>query len=231
MREPAVIRKSAWLALASVVAFSAACQPPAEATMSGQKVPAVPVAAGGKSDQSAQEPLYRRHPSPRLGYDVALSVAGAPGPFQRASWKANYQAAGCSYVTSAWAGTRAQPTVQIDLPFRYADQGVLLATVYLDAFLDEDYGDSGTCRWQLLSVSADIAARDEPDDVGFFIRLDESALKAGSPSKRYYPHALYAQKEKDLSAYSSTGVADPTELRPELREDLFSITLMAKKLP
>ncbi len=108
--------------------------------------------ASAKNDKSAQTELYRLNPAPQEGYEVTLKIENAPGPFKQIRWSAMYQAKGCNYVVNEWAGVRGEPEKVLELPFKEQADGSYVATVYLDAMLDEDYYGNGVCKWKLTSM-------------------------------------------------------------------------------
>ncbi len=218
------------LGRAGVVALCIACQPVAEAAATGKEAPGMTVTREQR-DQGAQEHRFRLNPSPKQGYEITLEVRDAPGDFADVRWSGHYQTSGCSYVTSAWAGTRAQPTTRLDLAFKPVGPMTWKATVFLDALLDEDYYGNGVCQWQLLSVTANLVPSGQAGQIGFSMRMDAEALTQGKTVTRYFRRALYGQQERELSRYSSTGVADPAELRREFRHDLFTAVLAARRVP
>jgi len=229
VREPAVNRKNAWLALASLVAFSAACQLPAEATVSGQKAPAVPVAAGGKSDQSAQEHLYRLNPHPSQGFDVTVKVQGAPGPLVLLGGSARFQATGCSYVVSSWAGVRAQPEKVVPVNFVRQDEQTFTGTVYSDHVLDADYYGNGVCHWDMAGVAVGFSATGNSSEASFSADMSLSQLQSMKPVTLYYLKRNYGR----LGGEDAPIFGQPTLERvlPEHRNEVFTITLTAKNLP
>ncbi|QCB47453.1 hypothetical protein [Hydrogenophaga sp. PAMC20947] len=203
--------------------------------------PADPAAATassspGKNDKSAQEHLYRLNPKPQQAYEVVLTIEGAPGPFKIANWSAGYQAKGCTYIVNDWAGVRGVPEYRVELPFTHQPDGSYVATVYLDAMLDEDYYGNGLCEWTLTGVGAGGSPTGAPDEATFGGHIDLKGLESEAPHATFYPRAWYGKPAPETtnehSKVSSAllGWMDRSTLPPELQNDLFSFVLKARRL-
>lgn len=229
-----VVRK-AWLA-PWCLALLCACQPPAEATVTGPQTATQTGTTGtagatgqANREPAAQTPQYRLNPAPQQGYEVTLEVTGAPGEFGKMRWSAHYQASGCSYVTSAWAGARAEPTQRLEVPFKRTEAGRYVATVYLDALANENYFGNGVCEWRLLSIAAGLSATSAVEDTQFVADMPLKQVQAGLPVKRYYLKASYPRG--DMPGVAAHGVDDAMKIPESFRGQVFSMTLTPKVLP
>lgn len=189
-----------------------------------------------KNDKSAQKDLYRLNPAPKEGYEVTLTIENAPGQFKQVSWSAMYQAKGCSYVVNDFAGVRGEPEKVIELPFKEQADGNYVATVYLDAMLDEDYYGNGVCKWSLTSVGVSGAPSGAAEEASFGGRTDMDSIRSGAPMALYYLKSRYgalAPKPSDEHEQISKAVfgqSDRQIFGADQQDDLFSFVLTAKSL-
>ncbi|WP_157559304.1 hypothetical protein [Hydrogenophaga crassostreae] len=189
-----------------------------------------------KNDKSAQKELYRLNPAPKEGYEVTLTIENAPGPFKQVSWSAMYQAKGCSYVVNDFAGVRGEPEKVIELPFKKQADGSYVATVYLDAMLDEDYYGNGVCKWALSGVGAGGTPTGASDETAFNAHIDLQHLSFGEPQSMYYRKELYGTKvvedanEISKSSRAAFGWEDPSKFGAALQGQVFSMKLVPRKI-
>lgn len=228
MREPAIVSKCVRLALTGLLMLPAAYPPAAEATVSGRNAPA-PTATGGRSDQAAQEHRYRLNPSPRQGYEVAVTVQGAPGPMVLLGGSVSFQAAGCSYVVSSWAGARAQPEAVVPVTFVRLAGNTFVGTVYRDQLLDADYFGNGVCHWDITGVAAGFSATGDPAEASFSASLSLSQLLSTAPVVLNYLKRNYGRRGVEISPIY--GLPTLESVLPEHRGEVFTIILTAKSLP
>jgi hypothetical protein len=191
--------------------------------------------ASGKNDKSAQKELYRLNPAPQEGYEVTLKIENAPGPFKQIRWSAMYQAKGCNYVVNEFAGVRGEPEKVLELPFKEQADGSYLATVYLDAMLDEDYYGNGVCKWEMTSVGANGAPTGSPDEAWLGGELNLEAVKGESSQAWFYPRSWYgklalkATNEHAQVSRSLLGWMDRSQLPAEVQNDLLSFSFHVRK--
>ena len=192
--------------------------------------------ASGKNDRSAQEHLYRLNPNPQQAYEVVLTIQDAPGPFKVLRWSAGYKAEGCTYIVNDWAGVRGYPERRVDLPFTQRPDGSYVATVYLDAMLDEDYYGNGVCEWKLTSVGAGASPTGASDEATFGGHIGLEKLEGEASQAMFYPRAWYGKPapkptgEHSQVSSSLLGWMDRSKFPAELQDDLFSFVLKARKL-
>lgn len=187
-----------------------------------------PTSAAGKNDKSAQKHLYRLNPNPQQGYEVVLTIQDAPGPFEKMGWSAMYQATGCNYVVDDWAGVRAEPRRVIELPFTQRPDGSQVATVYLDALLDEDYYGNGVCKWTLTGAGPFLQASGAPSDTTFGADLEPEQLQAEQAVQLFYPNRYYPRTES--GGMPTFGKLNRAAYSEQDREQVFSMTLMPRRV-
>ena len=192
--------------------------------------------ASGKNDKTAQTALYRLNPAPQEGYEVTLKIENAPGPFKQIRWSAMYQAKGCNYVVNEWAGVRGEPEKVLELPFKEQADGSYVATVYLDAMLDEDYYGNGVCKWAVTGVAAGGTPTGASDETAFNVEVDLEHLLANEPQSMYYLKELYGTKassetnETSKSSRVAFGWEDLNKYGAASRDQIFSMKLVPKKV-
>ena len=184
--------------------------------------------ASGKSDKSAQQELYRLNPAPQEGYEVTLKIENAPGPFKQIRWSALYQAKGCNYVVNEWAGVRGEPEKVLELPFKEQADGSYVATVYLDAMLDEDYYGNGVCKWKLTSMGPIALATGNPKENSFTADLNAGEIQSEQALKFHYLNSYYPGGSS--RSLSLSGQRDVNVFAPEVREQHFSMALESKRV-
>ena len=213
----------------SCALWLSACQPSAAVDTMKPAASSASLAssASGKNDRSAQEHLYRLKPNPQQAYEVVLTIQDAPGPFKVKSWSAMYEATGCSFVTNEWAGARGQPRRLVEVPFTEGSDGSQVATLFLDALQDEDYFGNGVCRWRLTSVGPWLQATGGSGDTTFDADLSPEQLHAESPVELFYWKGHYPRGKTDR--FSTSGNTDREKFAPEVRNELFSLTLKPRK--
>ena len=116
----------------------------------------------------------------------------------------------------------------VELPFTERPDGSFAATVYLDAMLDEDYYGNGVCRWTLTSVGPWVMATGSPAETLFDTDLSSEQLLAEQPVQLFYWKGYYPQSKVD--GFKTWGNSKREKFALEARDNLFSMTLMPKKV-
>ena len=171
---------------------------------------------------------FRVNPNPKRRYDITMTIKDAPGPFGDVGFSAHYIARNCMYWTDKFAGTTARPTHTIAMPFKKLDEATYLATVYLDAMLDEDYYGDGICHWELLEVAAGLEATGADGETGFGPDISPESIVAKESVTKYFWKGGYPRS--GVSNYADFGLSDAQKYKPDLRDELFTITLAAKEV-
>lgn len=180
------------------------------------------VAQGGRG-------LARLNPQPRRAYEVTLTLKDAPGPFAVVEGAGQYDVTNeqeCGRIVPA-TGRAGRITSMEDFVLRKVSDSEYRGTVYLDLMQDEDYYGRGVCRWEFTGASVMLKATGAEGETRFLAYLETDKLRGGVSATRYYWKAGYPRE--DMSDYPDSGHADPSEYRPEIRNELFSVTLTAKE--
>lgn len=169
--------------------------------------------------------LAKLNPQPRRGVDVVLSIQGAPGPFATIVANAQYDVVNedeCGHINTA-SGTAERITSQEPFALQRVSDTEYRGRVYFDLMQDEDYYGRGVCRWALTAVHASLKATGAQDETSFRPSLSVEQLQAGVPAELYFWKGGYPRSSMD--DYRDSGYPSPESFKPELRNELFKLTL------
>jgi hypothetical protein len=180
------------------------------------------------------KPEYRENPSPKQAYRLTMTIKDAPGPLEIIASAAQYDVVNreCLPPPKDNPGGRSSPVPTTDIPFELTQvsEGVYVGTVYADAMIDEDYHGRGVCRWQLIQARAHLKATGAEGETKFIAGLSQNHGEFQSAKsktlyywKGQYPHA-------GVENFPDFGKAEPERFKPELRDELFSITLVTEEI-
>ena len=182
---------------------------------------------------TAKTELYKRNPNPKQGYEITARINNPPGPLNKVYAGVRYQTKGCFYVLNSFEGVNASPAQNIKLPITKISDNEYSIKVYLDEMIDEDYYGNGVCRWWMTSVGFDFMATGAKDETSFNADLWYDQVPATQPITYYFWKGVYPKhSDPELSSggYSAFGRKDANEFKPELRNQLFSVTLTVKPI-
>jgi hypothetical protein len=203
-----------------------ACGAPETSTMTD--TPASPEAG---AETSAPAPRYKQNPHPRQRYEVTMTIADAPGPFASVEGGVSYDIANeeCLPPMDSFSGaqtTRSRESIPVT--YKQVSDNTYVGTIYVDRMLDGDYFGKGVCRWQLGGVSVSLKATGAPTETTFIPVLFPGAFLSERESNVYYWKGGYPRSE--IENYPDYGQPDRSKYKPELRSELFSITLSPKAM-
>jgi hypothetical protein len=181
-----------------------------------------------ETDSPSLRHKFRVNPNPKRRYDITMTIKDAPGPFGYAGFGVQYDAPDCIYWSDKIAGTTSSPMRMLKLPIRKIDDATYVTTVYLDGMLDEDYYGDGVCHWQLTDVTGGLKATGADMETGFGADISPKTVVAQKPVVKYYWKGGYPRSR--VPNYADLGFSDVQRYKPELREELFSITLVSKEV-
>lgn len=181
-----------------------------------------------ESDSPSLRHKFRVNPNPKRRYDITMTIKDAPGPFGDVGFSAHYIARNCMYWTDKFAGTTARPTHTIAMPFKKLDEVTYLATVYLDAMLDEDYYGDGICHWELLEVAAGLEATGADGETGFGPDISPESIVAKESVTKFFWSEYYPRAGVDNFSEFGSKTLDNVPL--EKREKFFTITLSSREV-
>jgi hypothetical protein len=186
-----------------------------------------PATPAPDAQQTALESRYKRNPHPKQAYQITLTLADAPGPFESIEGFVNYEAPNCVYMLDRIAGVPATPEHGFSVEFTKVDETTYLGKVYADAMIDEDYFGKGICRWKLASSNVQLKATGAQDETNFIADISGDQLIALQSEKTYFLKEFYPKTE--LAGSSDFGIEDPAKRNPSIPESgWFTVALTTK---
>lgn len=122
----------------------------------------------------------------------------------------------------------AYPEQHLPITFDRIDEATYEGVLHLDAMVDEDYFGNGLCHWRMVSFGATFRATGAAHETSFIPTLMLNDIKNCRPVTVHF-WAIAYPREKGLDSYRDFGERSPTKFRPEIRDDLFDITLVPKE--
>lgn len=191
------------------------------------------VAAGGHG-------LATLNPQPRRTYALVLAVGNAPGPFAHVQGVAQFDVSNeqeCGRIQPE-TGRAGRITSQEPIVLNPSGNGQYRGLFHLDQLQDEDYYGRGVCQWQFTGAGVLLKATGAEQDTRFLAFVDARRLLAGEQVtlhylRRDYPRAAPlagATGSAAIDDFPATGEEDPDRYRPELRDQLFTLTLSAEEV-
>ncbi len=170
----------------------------------------------------------KERPNPQQAYRIVMSIDNAPGPFGMIEGAAQYDVVNhneCGYIDP---GTETISRINTHPPIEWTPvgEGRYEATVYADLMVDEDYYGRGVCRWKLTAASALLKASGAEVETRFLPGISAEEIVAGTPLTLYFWKGGYPRESMD--DYADFGYPDSNKFLPELRDELFTITLTPK---
>ena len=170
------------------------------------------------------------NPQPLRAYEITLLIENAPGPFAVAEGSAQYDVVNedqCGNINAA-SGTAERITSHEPVVLTKVGESEYRGTVFLDRMLDADYYGRGTCRWELSAASVVLRATGAETETRFQPTIDARQILAGEPVALYFWKGGYPRSEMDN--YPDSGMDSSEKFRPEIRNELFKMTLKAQGL-
>jgi hypothetical protein len=170
----------------------------------------------------------KERPDPQRAYRIVMTIDNAPGPFGMIEGAAQYDVINhneCGYID---AGTETISRINTHPPIEWkpVDEGQYEVTVYADLMLDEDYYGRGMCRWKLTAASALMRATGAETETRFMPGISTEKITAGTPLTLHFASMRYPRSGMD--DFADFGEAEPYKYKPEIRDQLFTITMTPK---
>lgn len=172
----------------------------------------------------------RLNPNPKRAYEIVMTIDGAPGPFGSIEASAQYDVVNeneCGHINS-FAGVAEKISNFELVPLTKVSDTEYRGTVYADRMLDEDYYGRGICRWQLIQAGAVLRATGSSEETRFLPFIPEAKIAAGSSQTLYFWKGGYPRDRMDN--YPDYGERTVEGFKPELRGDLFKVTLTSREV-
>lgn len=193
----------------------------------------LPLTACTQPMTETTKPDYRENPNPQQAYRLTMTVRDAPGPLKISVSAAQYDVVNteCLPPPKDNPGGRSSPVPTSDLPFELAQtaEGVYTGTIYADAMLDEDYHGRGVCEWALVQAQVQLRASDAEGESRFIASLSRHAgdFESGRPKTTYFWKGGYPRA--GTPDFPDLGEPAVDRFKPEMHDELFSITLVAEE--
>ena len=177
---------------------------------------------------SMNTPDIKRNPSPKVRYEITLTITDAPGRFDSAEGYVSYEVTNeqCAPFEKFAGIYRKPPSQHPSFSLARVSDNEYKGIVYLDLLQDEDYYGLGVCHWKPINVGAQLKA----GKVAFspYISVDKVASQQSSMQYFYRSDYGIETSSHSDSATSLLGspVTDYLEKHPELR---FEIIMTAKE--
>jgi len=181
--------------------------------------------------RGAKAPTPRRNPHP-TAYELTMTIEGAPGPFGVVGGVMQYETAlndPCLPRLGGMSGTRMRLKERVPVQWAPQGVGVYQGVAYTDLMLDEDYFGLGVCRWSMIEARMELRASGSEGDTTYFDGLTKADLEAGRSRTFYFWAGLYPSAAP--GDINQGGQEDPSKFKPEVRDQLFKVTLASRKLP
>ncbi|SMQ93876.1 putative secreted protein [Xanthomonas fragariae] len=204
-----------------------ACSAP-ETSMTQTPSPATEAAAEADVEAGGRG-LVKLNPSPRKAFEVTLTLDKAPGAFGLVRGAAQYDVVNeqeCGKIQHE-TGTAGRITSQEDFVLKKISDTEYRGTVYLDLMQDEDYYGRGVCHWEFSGASVLLKATGAEAETRFLSFIEAATVTGQQASTKYYWRERYPRSE--MSDFPDMGKRDVEEFKPEIRDNLFTITLAAKE--
>lgn len=158
-----------------------------------------------------------------------MEIANTPEPFASMQGVAQYRIANAGEC-GARPGSAGSAATTGSLPFALepTSETEFEGMVYADGMQDEDYFGQGACRWELADVRVLLRTTETAGATVFIPHLAPESLMADKVETTYFWRGEF-QRVRAVDR-ADFGFSRPGDFRYELRHDLFSITLMARRL-
>ena len=158
-----------------------------------------------------------------------MTIKDAPGPFGHVGFGAQYDAPDCMYWSNKFAGTTSSAMRILKLPIKKLDDTTYVATVYLDAMLDEDYYGDGVCHWQLTSVTGGLKATGTDVETGFGADISPETVVTQKSVLKYFRKERYP-REEGYENFPEFGSKTLDSVPFDRRDEYFTVTLVSMEV-
>ncbi len=205
-----------------------ACHPP-ETSMTQTHSPATEATAAADVKAGGRG-LAKVNPSPRQAYALTLTLDKAPGPFAAVNGYAQYDVSNDSECGQIHPQTGVGQRITSSEPvvLKKVSEQEYQGVIYLDLMLDEDYYGRGVCHWGMTGARVSLKATGKKEETAFLPFIETKDVVAGKPVTLYFWKGGYPKE--DIADYADNGLPSAADFKPELRDQLFSITLAAKEV-
>lgn len=182
---------------------------------------------------SKHDTMIKENPNPKQAYRIEMRIENAPGPFGLVDGAADYHVPNyseCGKINHI-AGVIPPITAGPEIKWTPKGDGLYETVVYADRLVEEDYFGRGVCRWAMTGARAILMATGAEIENSFVPFLSAEDMAENRSRTYYYWRGDYPSDSTpptDGKGFSSSGYEDREKYKPELRNELFSVTLTAK---
>lgn len=173
---------------------------------------------------------FKQNPNPQRAYRIVMEIENAPGPFSSVEGSAQYDVMNeeeCG-VFSAMAGGYNRETTSPPVRWERLSETTYAATIHADLMLDEDYFGRGICRWELTEVRGRLRATGAEGETRFVPSIAANEIESAQSVKWFFWKGGYPVDlplPSNGKGFTDFGYLSSEKFKPELRGELFSITL------
>lgn len=171
----------------------------------------------------------RQHPT--QAHQIIMTIENAPGPFALIEGSAQYDVVNhneCGYIDPV-SETISRINTHPPIEWKPMGDGRYITTVYTDLMIDEDYYGRGVCRWTFTAANVLLRATGAEAETRFLPGISAEDIENGTSSKLYFWNDRYPRSQMD--DFADLGENSPEEFKAELRNELFTITLIPQSAP
>ena len=176
-------------------------------------------------------PVYaHRKPKPERTYELIMTIGDAPGPFKVIEGDVTVQAKSdaCAPIQPI-SGAQIGPRVILPIALQKISNNEYKAIFHADPLVDEAFWENyPACEWAFTAVSVFLKATGADGETGFNHEIWAKELGDDLPIKKYFWKKRYPRS--GIDNFPDGGGKTIDEFKPEVRKELFSITLTARKL-
>lgn len=170
------------------------------------------------------------NPNPQQAYELLMTIENAPGVFADVMGSVQYDVENeweCGHIDRV----RGTPNRITNLePFKMEPLGDnrYRGVFYLDRMLDEAYYGRDICRWVVIAAGVRLRATGNDKETRFLPGIFIEDILAEGKATTYFWRGGYPMRS--LENFADYGSRDVNKFREEIRNELFSITLEARRV-
>ncbi|MCC4593328.1 hypothetical protein LL974_19555 [Xanthomonas campestris pv. cannae] len=187
--------------------------------------------AGTPRAEAGGDPVYRKNSRPTQAFRITMTIEGSPGDFRSVKGAAFYritnyeQCTPVDPVAGAWSKQREE---SVPATFQKIDDKTYVSTIYADGMVDADYFGKGICHWDLMGVGMSLKASGTEDETNFSPSLEKVQIVGSGAKTTYFWKGHYPRE--DVKNFADVGSASVEDFKESARDDLFKVTLSARKV-
>jgi hypothetical protein len=176
----------------------------------------------------------RHNPNPQHSYRLTLTLHDAPGPFLKVRGVMQYTMENdkqCGFKAPITKIVVSWPNENIPFTLEKISDMEYTGIIHTDLLLDDNYYGRETCHWQFAEARALLqatGATEATKETIFIMHISSDLIATQGEEIIYYWKGNYPNV--DINYYSNSGSSDLNRFRPEIRDQLFSITVSAKEV-